>query len=105
MCRKGLPGTEQRTEPPESELKTPPTEMFPASFRVRCNMHPAEMNSSVMERSMWCPLPPQLQSVQALLPTQGVLGAHFVGRLCGGDVDLGVLGGALSCRETKTGFF
>lgn len=46
---------------------------------------------------MWRPLSSQLQSVQALLPTQSMLRADFVGRLCSGDVNLGVLGGALSC--------
>lgn len=46
---------------------------------------------------MWRRLPSQLQSEQALLPTQRVLRANFVGRLRGSDVDLGVLGGALPC--------
>lgn len=59
--------------------------------------HPAEINGSVMKKSMWCSLSSQLQSVQALLPTQGMLRADFVGRLCGSDVNLGILGGALPC--------
>lgn len=57
--------------------------------------------------SVWCPFPPQLQSVQPLLSAQGVLGANFVGRLSGVDVDLGVPGAALSCqtkRKTRTAF-
>lgn len=49
------------------------------------------------------PLPPLLQGVQALLASQGVLRAHFVGCLCGGDVNLRVLGGAPPCRDTKGG--
>lgn len=52
---------------------------------------------------MWRPLSSQLQSVQALLPTQSVQRADFVGHLCGSDVNLGVLGGALSCQDTKVG--
>lgn len=44
----------------------------------------------------------QLQRVQALLPAQRVLRSHFVRRLCGRDVDLGVLGGALSCQRHET---
>lgn len=58
--------------------------------------------SSKTKKSMWRPLSSQLQSVQALLPTQGVLRADFVGRLCGGDVNLGISGGGLSCQDTKT---
>lgn len=38
------------------------------------------------------PLSSQLQRVQALLATQGVLRAHFVGRLRGSDVNLGISG-------------
>ena len=53
---------------------------------------------------MWRPLSSQLQSVQALLPTQGMLRADFVGRLCGSDVNLGVLGGALPCQNTAQKF-
>lgn len=63
---------------------------------------PAEINSSVMKSSMRRPLSSQLQSVQALLPTEGMLRPDFVGRLCSGDVNLGVLGGALSCQEKQT---
>lgn len=44
----------------------------------------------------------QLQRVQAFLPTQRVLCSHFVRRLRGCDVDLGVLGGALSCQRHET---
>lgn len=44
--------------------------------------------------------PPQLERVQALLAAQGMLRSDFVRRLRGGDVDVGVPGGALSCRET-----
>lgn len=53
------------------------------------------------ENSMRCRLSPQLQSVQPLLPTQSVLRAHFVGRLRGSDVNLGVSRGGLSCQDTK----
>ena len=48
------------------------------------------------------PLSPQLQSGQALLPPQGVLRPHLVGRLCRRDVYLRVLGGTLSCQRTHT---
>lgn len=63
---------------------------------------PAELNSSVVEKSMRRPLSPQLQSVQALLPTQGMLRPHFVGRLCRRDVYLRVFAGTLSCQRTHT---
>lgn len=59
------------------------------------------MRRTFQTESVWRPFPPQLQSVQPLLPTQGVLGAHLVGRLGGGDVDLGVPGAALSCQTKR----
>lgn len=55
-----------------------------------------------MKASMWRPFAPQLQSVQALLPTQGVLCAHFVGRLRGCDVNLSVFGGGLPCQDKQS---
>lgn len=61
----------------------------------------AEINRSATNNSMWRPLSSQLQSVQALLPTQSVLRADFVGRLCGSDINLGIPGGGLSCQDTK----
>lgn len=51
---------------------------------------------------MRSPLPPQLQSVQALLTPQRMLRAHLVRRLRGRDVNLGVLGGGLSWEDTRT---
>ena len=81
---------------------TPQSHLWSKLYSVTTNAGlPAEINSSVM-KSMWRPLSSQLQSVQALLPTQCMLGAHFVSRLCGRDVNLGVLSGALSCPNIKT---
>lgn len=110
MCGLDVPTSKQsafnrwnRTEK-ESHCK-PLREKFLANFTVRCCMlvlGKNEINSSVMKKSMRRPLSSQLQSVQALLPTEGMLRPDFVGRLCSGDVNLGVLGGALSCQEKQT---
>lgn len=61
----------------------------------------AETNSSATKKSMWRPLSSELQSVQALLTTQRMLRADFVGRLCGCDVNLGIFGGGFPCQDTK----
>lgn len=50
---------------------------------------------------MWCCFSSQLQSVEALLSTKGMLGTHFVSGLCRSDVDLSILSGALSCKDTR----
>lgn len=50
-------------------------------------------------RSVRWSLSPQLQCVQAFLPTQSMLHSHFVCHLRGCDVNLGVLGGALFCQR------
>lgn len=88
----------------------------PAQSHVSCKLyslmwcaalgqkHPAEINSSVMKKSMRRPLSSQFQSVQALLPTQSMLRADFVGRLCSCDVNLGVFGGTFSCHNTQKRF-
>lgn len=51
---------------------------------------------------MWRPFSSQLQGMQALLSAEGMLCSNFVGRLCGGDVNLCVLGGTLSCRDKNS---
>lgn len=84
--------------------------IFSSNLTIWCCMlvlgkkHPAEISSSLMKKSMWCPLSSQLQSVQALLPTKSMLCADFVGCLCSCDVNLGVLGGALSYWDRNENF-
>lgn len=100
--REGIP---QKTSEDLSETN-PQRHLWSKLYSLMKNAGlPAEINSSVMKKSMWRPLSSQLQSVQALLPTQCMLGAHFVGHLCSRDVNLGVLSGALSCPKIKTVFF
>lgn len=100
--REGIP---QKTSEDLSETN-PQRHLWSKLYSLMKNAGlPAEINSSVMKKSMWRPLSSQLQSVQALLPTQCMLGAHFVGHLCSRDVNLGVLSGALSCPKIKTQSF